>query len=131
MIDKRELTKKFLVQLSLPADTKTIRKYHIQWWMNPRSSKNNGLRLTDLGYKVLVEQLGLKSYNITFPEETEWNSKLILHCEKFLDSPYYIERKSLVVFKEKTAIELVLFSGDIQKYTTSKLKSLEKSKEST
>ena len=124
-MDKKELTEKFLSQLGLPTDDKSIRKYKSEWWMNPRSKKN-GLRLTDYGYKVLTEKLELTSYNVTFPPETEFNSELILRLDNFLETPYYIARKSIVVFREKTALELILFGGDIQKYGWAKAKSHKK-----
>ena len=124
-MNKIELTEKFLSQLGLPTDAKTIRKYKSEWWANPRS-KNNGLRLTDYGFKVLTERLELTSYNVVFPPETEFNSELILRLDKFLETPYYIARKSIVVFREKTALELILFGGDIQKYGWAKAKSQQK-----
>jgi hypothetical protein len=124
MLDKRALTTKFLKELGLETNNKNIRKHHIMWWMNPRSRDNNsGYRLTDAGYLMLTEKLGIKSYEISVPENTEWSSGLLLKLDKFLDSPYTIHPKCIVVFKEKTAVELILFEGDIQRYTTAKVMS--------
>jgi hypothetical protein len=130
MIDKRELTKKFMDQLSLPIDEKSFRKHHILWWMNPRNAHSNSLRLTDVGFKILTEKLGMTKYDVIFPEDTEWSSGLILRLDKFLESPYYIDRKFISVFREKTAVELILFSGNIQKYTQAKVASQKNNKES-
>jgi hypothetical protein len=40
----------------------------------------------------------------------------MIWLDRFIDSPYYIDKNSIVVFKEKTAVQLILFNGDIQKY---------------
>jgi hypothetical protein len=130
MIDKRELTKKFMDQLSLPADNKTFQKQHKLWWMNPRSSHPNSYRLTDVGFKMLNEQLDMKSYNIKVPEDTVWTNSLILNLDKYMESPYYIDRKSIIVFREKTAVELILFGGDVQKYGLAKVMSQKNNTES-
>ena len=119
-MNSKELTAKFIDQLSLPKDEKSFRKYHTTWWANPRDKLSNSLRLTDAGFKTLKERVELKSYDIAFPENTVWNSQLILHLDKFLESPYYIDRKIITVFREKTAVELMLFSGDLQKYGLAK-----------
>jgi len=124
MIDKRALTKKFLAELELSTDNKNIKKYYSIWWMNSRSRDNNsGYRLTEAGHLMLTEKLGIKSYEISVPENTEWNSKLLLSLDKFLDCPYSIYPKKIVVFKEKTAVELILFEGNVQKYSTAKMMS--------
>jgi hypothetical protein len=119
-MDKQELTKKFMDQLELPKDDKNFRKHYTLWWANPRKSKPKSLRLTDVGYKMLKEQIQLKSYEIAFTEDTEWTAQLILHLDKFLESPYYLDRKTIMVFREKTAVELMLFSGDLQKFGLAK-----------
>ncbi len=119
-MNKQELTKKFMSQLSLSDDQKNFRKYYTLWWANPRKTKENSLRLTDAGFKTFTEKIELKSYEVAFPESTDWTSQLILHLDKFLDSPYYIDKKSIFVFREKTAVELILFSGNLQKYGMAK-----------
>jgi hypothetical protein len=126
-MNKRELTKKFLEELSLDTSTKSIRQYHTLWWMNPRTSKSNGFRLTERGFEMMMVNLQLTHYDVVFPEEIEWDSRLILRLDKHLDSPYFINRKSITVFKEKTAIELILFGGDVQKYGLAKERSKQKS----
>jgi len=126
MINKRELTKKFLNQLSLPEDTKNVRKHHVLWWQNTRTSLPNRFRLTDVGYKMLVEQLKVTNYKIDFPKEMEWTVELILNLDKFLETPYYIESNSIIVFMERPAVELILFGGDLQKYGLARAKSHKK-----
>ena len=79
---------------------------------------------------MLKEQIELKSYEIAFTEDTEWTVQLILHLDKFLESPYYLDKKTIMVFREKTAVELMLFSGDLQKYGLAKAMS-QKNNENT
>jgi len=131
IIDKRALTQKLISQLSLPDDEKTFRKQHSTIWMNPQKGRKNSLRLTEAGYKILKDRIQLKSYDVSFPEETEWNSKLILELDKFLESPYFLDRHHISVFREKTAVELVLFGGDLQKYTRAKVQSQKNNKDPT
>ena len=125
-MNKHELTKKLLRQLSMSAGAANIKKYGQLWWQNPRNTTDNGLRLTDVGYKVMTEQLDIKSYQVAIPEDTIWTNELVLRMDKFLDSPYYITPKFIIVFRERTMVELVLFDSNIQKYTKAKAKSKEK-----
>ena len=119
-------------ELGIEADTKNTRKYHAIWWMNPRSKENNyGYRFTDAGFNMAIEQLKLKPYHIDVPPNLEWSSGMILRLDRFLDSPYYIKPKTITVFKEKTAVELILYEGDVQKYTMAKLHSHKNNTEST
>ena len=36
--------------------------------------------------------------------------------DNFIDCPYYLDRKGIIVTNEKKAMELSLFSGDVRKY---------------
>jgi hypothetical protein len=75
------------------------------------------MRLTERGLEDFETKVGLKSYKIDFPEPIEVvTNQLILHLDRFIDSPYYVTKKYIKVFTEKMAVQLVLFSGDIQKY---------------
>jgi hypothetical protein len=124
MIEKTQLTEKLLGQLGLPTDSKTVKKYLHLWWTDPRKSKENSFRLTIEGLDFLENKIGLAKYKIDIPEDTVWNNQLLLRLDKFIESPYYIDKKSIIVFREKTAVELILFSGDIQKYGLAKAMSL-------
>ena len=56
-------------------------------------------------------------------------NELILHLDRFVEGPYYVTRKYIKVFTEKMAVQLVLFSGDIQKYGKAKARSAKKAQE--
>jgi hypothetical protein len=129
MIDKTQLTEKLLGQLGLATDSTTVKKYLHLWWQNPRKSKSNSFRLTSEGLDFFINKLELAKYKIDIPEDTFWNNQLFLRLDKFIESPYYIDKKSITVFREKTAVELILFSGDIQKYGLAKAMSLKNNSE--
>jgi hypothetical protein len=56
---------------------------------------------------------------------------VLVWLDNFIDSPYYITKKFIVVLKEKAAFELYLFSGDIRKMGYNKALACRLSQEST
>jgi hypothetical protein len=84
-------------------------------WLNNRQNKNYSLRLTEKGYKLLEEVLALKNYQVELDKNLKMTSQILIWLDKFIDSPYYLEKNKLTVFKESTAFELYLFSGDLKK----------------
>jgi len=121
---KTQLTKVISTQLGWPLDEKSLEKNQAVIWQNPRKKAVGGQRLTDEGYKVFTEQMDIKSYDIDFPKEFTLTNQTVIWLDRFIDGPYYITKKSIVVFKEKTAVQLVLFSGDVQKFGLAKAMSL-------
>jgi hypothetical protein len=113
-------TKIFLEQLGLPCDEDSVKKQIPLWWKNTRKKLDSGLALTPLGFKVLTEDLDLLHYEIKFPKDFEFSTKIVLFLDQFIDCPHYYTKKEIVVFKEKKACELMIFSGDIRKYGTAK-----------
>jgi len=47
-------------------------------------------------------------------------TQFILFLDKFIDCPYYLTKKGIVVTNERKAVELTLFSGDVRKYGIAK-----------
>jgi hypothetical protein len=132
MIDKLQLTTKLLGQLlASEPDLKEVEKYYKAWWRNTRFENQNSLRLSDAGYIAFTEKLNLTKYEIEIPKDTEWTAQLVLRLDNFLESPYYIRQHSIVVFREKTAIELILYGGNVQKYSWAKAESQKNNTEST
>ena len=118
---KLQLTERLLTQLGIATTPKSIKEWHLLWWQNPRDNGFHSLRLTERGLEDFETKVGLKSYKIDFPEPIEVvTNQLILHLDRFIDSPYYVTRKYIKVFTEKMAVQLVLFSGDVQKYGLAK-----------
>lgn len=90
-----------------------IKKLRPQWWMNNRSV--GGLRLTEEGFKFVIEEAEIKTYEVEFPKEFKFTPQVLVWLDNFIESPYFITKKSITVLREKTAFELYLFSGDVRK----------------
>jgi hypothetical protein len=129
MDQKHHLTKIVSNQLGWPTDAKTLEKNHVLLWQNPRKKSQGGMRLTDEGFVTFTEKMDMKSYDIEFPKEFTLTNQVTIWLDRFVDGPYYITKKSIVVFKEKTAVQLILFSGDVQKFGMAKAMSLKNNTE--
>jgi hypothetical protein len=130
-MDQRiELTKYVLETLGLVADEKRIKQTLPMWWQNPRKKEKGGLRLTEQGYTCL-KQADIKDYPIDLPKDIEWTGQLIIRLDQFIECPFYLTHKTINVFSERMAVQLVLFSGNIQKYGLSKAMSAARKQQST
>jgi hypothetical protein len=118
MISKKDLTKKLYEELGENAEGITFQNFHKSVWINIREKKSGGLRLTESGFEYLESVLGYKSYRVEFPKDSEYiiTNQTIINIDRYIDCPYYLDRDAITVFKEKTAVQLVLFSGDIAKF---------------
>lgn len=108
-----------------------VRKRKMDWWWNVRSKDSGGLRLTDFAIKYVEEKADLKIYKINFPKDFSITPQVLLWLDNFIESPYYITKRSITVLKEKAAFELYLFSGDVQKLGYNKALSKRLSQESS
>jgi hypothetical protein len=126
---KSHLTKLVSEHLGLPTDSKSLEKFQILIWQNPRKKDIGGLRLTEQGLDIFVTKMEMKYYEIEFPKEMKLTNNTTILLDRYIDSPYYITKKATVVFKEKTAIQLVLFSGDLEKFSRAKYQAEQNSKE--
>jgi len=112
---KDTYTRVFLQAANRPADTDIIKKHKSLWWWNFRSKDTGGLRLTEEAITFIQEDAKIKTYKIEFPKEFAFTPQVLVWLDNFIDSPFYITKKFIVVLKEKAAFELYLFSGDIRK----------------
>jgi hypothetical protein len=122
MNQKIELTTYVAKESGLPADEKSIKKLIPQWWQNPRTKTKGGLRLTDEGFARFTTQL--KAHRVRFDQPVEYTNQLIIQLDNFIDCPWYVSKKEIYVFSEKMAVQLVLFSGNIAKFSSAKAKNL-------
>lgn len=112
---KDTYTQVFLQAANLQADPETIKKHKSIWWWNFRSKESGGLRLTEEAVTFIEDYAKIKTYKINFPDEFAITPQILIWLDNFIDSPFYITKKYIVVLKEKAAFELYLFSGDIRK----------------
>jgi len=121
MNQKLQLTKTLLNELNVVVTEKQLKSWYFLWWLNPRDNGTNSMRLSERGCEDFEQKLGLKSYQVDFPTPIEhFHNKLFLDLDRTISGPYFLSKKYIKVFAEKTAVQLVLFSGDIKKYTKSK-----------
>lgn len=112
---KDTYTRVFLEAVGNDTNQDTIKKFRALWWWSFREKSTGGLRLTDEGLKFVEEQAKIKTYKIDFPPDFAITPQVLIWLDQFIDSPFYITKKFIVVLKEKAAFELYLFSGDIRK----------------
>lgn len=118
-ISKESYTKIFLKELGYDTDRTTVKSYMIEWWRNTREKKSGGLRLTDQGLDML-KTLDVELHEIDFSKGMVLTSEVIIFLDKFIDCPYYLTKKNIVVTSQRKAVELTLFAGDLRKYGLAK-----------
>jgi len=112
---KDNYTNIFLKAANFDITEETVKSKRMEWWWNVRTKDDGGLRLTDPAMDFIENEAKIKIYKIDFPKDFSITPQILLWLDKFIDSPYYITKRSITVLKEKAAFELYLFSGDIQK----------------
>ena len=112
---KDTYTRVFLQAADQECTADNIKKHKGIWWYNFRQKNQGGLRLTEQGMNFVEEDAKIKTYKIEFPKEFAFTAQTLIWLDNFIDSPYFITKKYIIVLKEKAAFELYLFSGDIRK----------------
>jgi len=125
---KETYTKVFLKELGLSVNETNVKQYMPMWWQNTRSKNTGGLRLTEEGYNIL-QQIELATYDIPYPRDMPVTTQVIIFLDQFIDCPYYLTNRSIIVTNEKKAVELTLFSGDLRKYGLTKAMTRQKKNE--
>jgi hypothetical protein len=120
-MDKKDIyTRSILKAAGIDADNDNVKEKKIGWWYNIRSKDEGGLRLTEEGIKFITENAGIKTYIIELPDNLTQTSQILIWLDNFINSPYFLSKKEIIVTEEKTAFELWMFSGDVQKLGYSK-----------
>ena len=128
---KDNYTNIFLKAAELDITPEILKSKRMEWWWNVRVKNDGGLRLTDQAMDFIENESKIKIYKIDFPKDFSITPQILLWLDKFIDSPYYITKRSISVLKEKAAFELYLFSGDVQKLGYNKALSKTLSQESS
>jgi hypothetical protein len=120
-MDRKDIyTRSILKAAGDSVDENSLKEKKIIWWYNIRSKNEGGLRLTEEGIRYITEQAKLKTYAIELPNKLSITSQILIWLDNFINSPYFLSKKEIIVTEEKTAFELYLFSGDVQKLGYSK-----------
>ena len=130
-MNKDAYTKAFLQAAEIPVTEKTIKEYKAVWWWSFRNKNQGGLRLTDQALEFIEEHAKIKTYKIEFPKEFAFTPQVLLWLDNYIDSPFFVNKKHIVVMKEKAAFELYLLSGDVRKLGHNRAMSKRLSQEST
>jgi len=120
MDKKSTFTAVFLKESGLDVDQEIFNQSKNSWWWNYRHKDSGGLRLTEEGFNFITEKTEVRSYKIDFPKDLKLTPQILIYLDRFIESPYFVNKSSITVFEERTALELYLFSGDIRKMGTIK-----------
>lgn len=125
MDQKTKITKLVLESQGIDASDKRVRQTIPTWWVNPRKKEKGGLRLTEQGFKCLTDS-GIKSHRIKFENPMVINNKILINLDRFIDCPWFATNREVFVFNDRMAVQLVLFEGDIVRFTEIKSKNSQK-----
>jgi hypothetical protein len=123
---KTEITKYLAEQEGLSVEEPYLKKLMSVFWQNPRLKESGGLRLTERGFETMSKHF--KHHYVRFEENREgwkYTNQLILRLDNFIDCPWYINHRGVWVFSDKMAVQLVLFAGNIEKFTSAKARSID------
>lgn len=101
-------------ELGVVNNSQNFKKYNKLWWKNTRKKSKGGMWLTDKGFEDF-QKAQIKNYCIKFANPLEiLENEFIIWLDNYLDSPFYLTKKELYTFGERTAVQMMLFSGDIK-----------------
>ena len=117
MRDKHALTQR-LIELLPEADRISLAAALPSWWFNIR--RTGGMRLTGIGYHVLVNQLELEHYGYDIADPLIFNKRLMLKLDRKMQMPYYIHAvkgipKRVEFFGSREAIMVNLY-GNLEQF---------------
>ena len=116
MDTKTAYTRTFMGLLEQPIHDESVKTNYYSWWQNVRESyQARSLRLTKLGLET-VKKLDIKTYDIAFPDKIIFTPQTYLWLDEYVDCPYFVDKKKVIVTMEKMALQLMMFAGDITKY---------------
>jgi hypothetical protein len=117
---KESYTETFLKASNIEPTEEKIKEFLPLWWYNLRGKRSGGLRLTEAGIAFVEQTAEIKTYQVDLPKEVAITPQILVWLDNYINSPYYLTKKYIKVLSERSAFELYLFSGDVQKYGMSK-----------
>ena len=112
---KDTYTSVFLKAAGQSFDENIIKKFRSAWWQNVRGKDCGGLRLTDQGLEFVETYSQIKTYKVEILKEISITPQILVWLDQFIESPYHLTKKHIIVLREKSAFELYLFHGDVRK----------------
>lgn len=89
------------------------------WWYDARPK--GGLRLTDAGYSMFVQDLNLHQH-VFHVDTCILKPRNLLQLDRYLTCPYYLRRRrgqyNIVLFGDQEAVMLNLY-GDVERFISS------------
>lgn len=126
MNQKVKITEYTMNQLGIDPSPSNMKKYTKLWWQSIRQKPKGGLWLTEQGFHAL-QLADIKHYQIKFEQPLEHlENKFIIWLDNTMDCPFFLNEKEIFVFGERTAIQVVLFSGDLRMWHKAHTKSRDK-----
>jgi len=126
MNQKNKITQYVMTELGIEITPKKIRECTRIWWQNPRLKNHGGLWLTELGFEAL-QKSEIKNYRIKFEHPIgKFENRFIIWLDNTIDCPFYLTHKEMYVFGERTAVQMMLFSGDLKLWHKAHTKNKEK-----
>jgi hypothetical protein len=117
-ISKSQITKQLLSVSNYQQNDSTVKDFFISIWHNTRH-ETRSYRLTEVGFSVF-NKCKVVSYTVEVAESVRFTNRIILQLDKFITAPYYLQKRQVIVFDQNTAIQLILFAGDLEKYAQSR-----------
>lgn len=111
---KVAITREMLLMAGEDASVKNVKKHLRVFWKNPRLNGVRSMSLTKEGYEFMKPYM--KFYTIDLLEESDELIKNIIWLDKYLDCPFFLENKRIRLTREKTAINLMLYGGDLNQF---------------
>lgn len=131
-MNKLEITKKLAEKdEQYNTDPKFVNMLFKAWWVNWRNTEDRRFRLTEKGYEYFKDVANVKFYEIKLPLGTVITNKMVIDLDRFIDCPYFLTNNSIMLTGEKTAVQLILFDGDLVKFGRVKNKTREKHSKSS
>ena len=120
MSQKIKITQTVLGILSPGFSDRELQQALKTWWVDIR--KNNSLRLTTNGLAAF-QNADIKIHKIRFEERypiIEHTNRLIIGLERYINCPWFVDNLAIYVTNDNLAVQLVLFSGNINKFCEAK-----------
>jgi hypothetical protein len=132
-MNKNDITEAILNGLGLPHYEEDVKKHISLWWANPAKSSRS-LQLTKEGFDVF-NKVEIKFFKVSLPEETNLTMTGQFHLDliRSMRCPFYISHRKRCIFvtDDKTAVQLILYGGNINQFVKIKAQTRKKALDNT